>query len=104
MQVLVNSNNSVEVSEGLQQYVIATVEDGLQRFEDQLTRVEVHLSDENSDKSGPQDKRCQLEARVKTFDPISVSHKADEVQQALDGAVDKMGNALDTIIGKLNKI
>ncbi|MEL6796637.1 MAG: ribosomal subunit interface protein, partial [Planctomycetota bacterium] len=32
---------------------------------DRLTRVEVHLGDENAHKSGPADKRCLIEARPK---------------------------------------
>src|SRR5690606_19708670 len=57
MQVLINSNNSIRMSEALQQRCAATVEGALQRFSEQLTRVEVHLTDENGEKSGAQDKR-----------------------------------------------
>lgn len=69
MQVLVNSNHSISVTADLEERVKATVETELERFDDHLTRVEVHLNDENSSKSGPHDKRCQMEARVKGHDP-----------------------------------
>ena len=65
MQVLVNSNHSISVTADLEERIKATVETELDRFDDHLTRVEVHLNDENSNKSGPHDKRCQMEARVR---------------------------------------
>jgi ribosome-associated translation inhibitor RaiA len=65
------------------------------------TRVEVHLSDENGDKPGPHDLRCQLEARPKGHQPISVTHKADSLEQAIDGAAEKLEHALEHLFGKL---
>nr|WP_313086684.1 ribosome-associated translation inhibitor RaiA [Pseudomonas sp.] len=100
MQILVNSNHSVDVSRQLEDQVKATVEGELERFDDQLTRVEVHLNDENSGKSGPQDKRCQMEARVKGHEPISASHKADSLSLAIDGAAEKLSHALAHALDK----
>ena len=101
MQVLVNSNHSISVTADLEERVKATVETELERFDDHLTRVEVHLNDENSSKSGPHDKRCQIEARPKGLQPISVTHKAESLELAIDGAVDKLNNALAHQFGKL---
>jgi hypothetical protein len=54
----------------------AVVRDSLDRFSEQITRVEVHLSDQNSDKKfGNEDKRCLLEARLAGLQPISVSDR-----------------------------
>ncbi len=103
MQVLINSNNSIRMSEALQQRCAATVEGALQRFSEQLTRVEVHLTDENGEKSGAQDKRCQIEARIKSRDPVSASHKADTLEIALGGAADKLERVLETTLGKLQR-
>ena len=85
MQVLVNSNHSISVTADLEERIKATVETELDRFDDHLTRVEVHLNDENSNKSGPHDKRCQMEARVKGHDPISATHKAETLDLAING-------------------
>ncbi len=103
MQILVNSNHSVEVTSTLEEHVRACVESALERFDDQLTRVEVHLNDLNSGKSGPQDKRCQMEARVKGHDPVSVSHKADSLTLAIDGAAEKLNHALAHALDKFNR-
>ena len=102
MQILVNSNHSVDVTSTLEEHVKASVESELERFDDQLTRVEVHLNDENSGKSGPQDKRCQMEARIKGHDPISVTHKADSLILAIDGAAEKLNHALAHALDRFN--
>ncbi len=88
MQIQVNSDNHIQSSKRLEEWVRTTIESTLDRYEEDLTRVEVHLSDENGDKPGPHDLRCQLEARPKGHQPISVTHKADSLEQAIDGAAE----------------
>ena len=103
MQVQVNSDHNIESSAGLQNWVASVVEDRLDRFDELLTRVEVHLNDENAGKSGAQDKRCQMEARIKGHQPLSVTHKADSLDLAVDGAADKLLRAITHLSGKLEK-
>ncbi|TBV04715.1 HPF/RaiA family ribosome-associated protein [Phytopseudomonas dryadis] len=100
MQVQVNSNH-IEGSVRLHEWVGATVVGRLERFEDFLSRVEVHVSDENGSKGGADDKRCQIEARPKGHQPVSVTHKAESLEQAVEGAAEKMLHALDHLVGKL---
>lgn len=102
MQVQVNSNQ-VTAGVGLHDWVGSAVEDALERFDDLLTRVEVHVSDENADKSGAQDKRCQIEARPKGHTPVSVTHKAESLDQAVQGAAEKMSHALEHLMGRLDE-
>jgi ribosomal subunit interface protein len=101
MQIQVNSDNNIQRSKRLEEWVRTTIESTLDRYEEDLTRVEVHLSDENGDKPGPHDLRCQLEARPKGHQPISVTHKADSLEQAIDGAAEKLEHALEHLFGKL---
>ncbi|BBP68970.1 ribosomal subunit interface protein [Pseudomonas sp. Seg1] len=101
MQIQVNSDNHIQSSQRLEEWVRTTIESTLERYEEDLTRVEVHLSDENGDKPGPHDMRCQLEARPKGHQPISVTHKADSLEQAIDGAAEKLEHALEHLFGKL---
>jgi ribosome-associated translation inhibitor RaiA len=72
-----------------------------ERYEEDLTRIEVHLRDENGAKPGPHDKRCQMEARPKGHQPISVTHTATSLDQAVDGAANKLNHALEHFYGKL---
>jgi len=101
MHVQVNSNH-IPGSVELHEWVGTTVEDRLERFDDFLTRVEVHISDENAQKAGADDKRCQIEARPKGHQAVSVTHKAESLQLAVDGAADKMQHALESLMGKLD--
>lgn len=101
MQIQVNSDNHIQGNIRLEEWVRSTVESTLERFEEDLTRVEVHLRDENGDKPGPHDKRCQMEARPKGHQPISVSHKSASLDQAVEGAATKLEHALEHFYGKL---
>ncbi|WP_439886632.1 HPF/RaiA family ribosome-associated protein [Pseudomonas sp. MBLB4123] len=100
MHVQVNIHQ-IEGDARLQKWVSTTLTERLQRHADLLTRIEVHVSDENAHKSGPDDKRCQIEARPKGQQAISVSHKAQNLELAVDGATEKMRHALEHLMGKL---
>ena len=95
------SDKHIDSDKRTQDWVTATVEVTLERHLEFLTRVEVHLSDENGGKSGPKDKRCKMEARPKGHQPILVSHDADSLTQAVEGAAQKLEHALEHLFGKL---
>ena len=95
------SDKHIDSDKRTQDWVTATVEVTLERHLEFLTRVEVHLSDENGGKSGPKDKRCKMEARPKGHQPILVSHDADLLTQAVEGAAEKLEHALEHLFGKL---
>lgn len=100
MQIQVNTDNHVQGDERLAEFVQTTVGSTLERFASRITRIEVHLSDENADKGGL-DKRCLLEARVEGRAPTAVSHVAASVAEAVEGAAVKMASALDSALGRL---
>ena len=95
------SDKHIDSDKRTQDWVTATVEVTLERHLEFLTRVEVHLSDDNGGKSGPKDKRCKMEARPKGHQPILVSHDADSLTQAVEGAAEKLEHALEHLFGKL---
>lgn len=101
MQVLVNTDASVQGRESLEKMVAATVEDAMERFADDITRVEVHLSDENAAKGGGNDKRCLMEARLTGHQPLAVTHKTASMEQAITGAADKLQHAVGNLLGRL---
>lgn len=103
MIIQVNTDRNIEGNVELLQQIETVVGISLERFSDQITRVEVHLSDENSNKKfGTHDMRCLLEARLAGIQPMAVSHQAATIEQAVDGAVDKLMNSIDTTLGKLD--
>jgi hypothetical protein len=64
MQIQINTDHHIEGHEALAAWATGEVKSGLGRFSASVTRVEVHLSDENGHKSGPDGKRCVMEARI----------------------------------------
>jgi len=104
MQIQVNTDRNISGREALAHSVEGTLNQVLARLADQITRLEVHLSDENStSKSGVIDKRCLLEARVAGRKPSSVSDQALTIDQAVNGAAHKMVSLLERELGKLSK-
>ncbi|MDO9402733.1 MAG: HPF/RaiA family ribosome-associated protein [Polaromonas sp.] len=101
MQVLVNTNHSIEGREALERWASTELNDGLARFKNDLTRVEVHLSDENAAAGGVDDKRCLMEARLANHAPVAVSHHASGVDEAFRGALTKLRHALDSTLGRM---
>jgi ribosome-associated translation inhibitor RaiA len=103
MQIQVHSDNHIEGSARLVEWVSDSVASKLERFDDELTRIVVHLHDDNGAKAGAHDKRCQIEARPKGLQPLSVTHKSESIEQSIDGAIEKMHHALEHLFGKLRQ-
>jgi hypothetical protein len=101
MKIQVNTGAHVEGREALATQVDATVEHALRRFQDQVTRVEVHLSDQNGTKSGRRDKRCAMEARLEGRQPLTVTDDAATLDQAVRGAADKLARLIDSQLGRV---
>ena len=102
MQIQMSTDGNIEGHEALATQISGVVESALNRFSDHITRVEVHLSDENSGKKGGQDDmRCMLEARLEGRQPIAVTHQAATVDQAVDGAADKLTSLIESTLGRL---
>jgi ribosome-associated translation inhibitor RaiA len=101
MHVQINTDSNIEGHEELAIRVKGVVESVLSRFSDRITRVEVHLSDQNGDKSGQDDKRCMLEARLEGRQPTVVTHQAASLDEAVDGAADKLKRFLESTLERL---
>ncbi|WP_332775311.1 HPF/RaiA family ribosome-associated protein [Polaromonas sp.] len=100
MQVQVNTSNGIENKDALERWASAELKETLSRFKDDVTRIEVHLSDENSEKSGG-NKRCMMEARLAHHQPIAVNHHAPSMDEAFRVATSKLKRALENTLGRL---
>ncbi len=100
MQIQVNTDDNIEGRDALLEQIEELVADGLARFADQISRVEVHLSDENASKSGSDDKRCLLEVRLNGQSPIAVTDRSGTPQEACAGATEKMLRKLQSTLGR----
>lgn len=102
MLVQVNTDSNIEGASALAEQVETVIRDQLDRHSEKITRVEVHLRDENSDKKfGARDMSCLLEARLAGLQPVSVSHRAASLEQAIDGAAEKLRRSLERRLGRL---
>jgi ribosome-associated translation inhibitor RaiA len=99
MQIQINSDHHITGSPELAGRVQALVRDTLDRYSDRITRVEVHLNDLNSVKGG-KDKRCLMEARLGGLGPIAVNHEAENINLAIEGAMEKLERAIEHKLGK----
>ncbi len=100
MTIQINTDKNIEGGEKLTDYLTSVLKDELGRY-DTITRIELHLSDENGSKTGQADKRCLLEARLEGKQPIAVTNTADTNEQAVSGAIDKLKHLLQTMLGKM---
>jgi ribosome-associated translation inhibitor RaiA len=102
MKIQLNTDAHISGTDALAAQVSATVEQALARFEEHVTRVEVHLSDENGGKTGQKDQRCLMEARLKDRQPVAVTEHAATLEQAVQGAAQKLAHLLDSTLGRLH--
>jgi ribosome-associated translation inhibitor RaiA len=103
MQIKINTDHNIEGHQALTAQVTGVVENALSRFSDHITWVEVHLSDENSNKKVGHDAlRCMMEARLEGLQPIAVTHHATTLDQAVDGAAEKLTNLIESALGRIH--
>lgn len=100
MTIQFNTDKTISGSEDDTAAFTAQIADELSRFSSHITRIEVHLSDENGKKDGLNDIRCLMEARLEGKQPIAVTNQADTADQAVSGAIDNLKALLETITEK----
>lgn len=102
MTIQFNTDKNVNGTEEFVAPFITQIENELSRFNSHITRIEVHLSDENGKKDGPEDIRCLIEARLEGRQPVAVTYQAGNVELALSGAIEKLKASLETTLGRIS--
>jgi len=102
MTIQFNTDKNINGNEEFTAPYVAQIKDEFSRYSHLITRIEVHLSDQDGNKNGLNAMHCTIEARLEGRQPIAVSNQADTLDQAVSGATDKLAASLDTIIGKLS--
>ena len=92
MQIQINPGD-VPASDAIDRHVRDEVERALRVFGERVTRVEVHLHDENGQKGGL-DKRCIMEARVAGLKPIAVQQDGDDLYLVIKQTAEKLQRAV----------
>jgi len=103
MLIQLNTDHNIEADAALAQQVDTIILAGFERFSAQITRVDVHLSDENSDrKVGTGAKRCRVVVDLAGLPPVEASDQASTLEQAIAGATKKMTHLLNSTLGRLH--
>jgi ribosome-associated translation inhibitor RaiA len=103
MTIQINTDKTLSGEQRSHDFFTSQITDSLQRFESHITRIEVHLKDENGKKEGLNNISCLLEARLEGRQPIAITNKANTIDLAVTGAIDKIKTALETILGRIQK-
>ena len=104
MKVQVNTSNDIDNKDALERWANEYLNEQLARFDQDLTSIEVQMSDENHGaRGGGDDKRCTMEARITGRTPVAVTNYAANQDLAFRGAADKLAHALDHTFGKLDR-
>lgn len=103
MQIQLNTSNGIENKEALERWADEYLNETLARFNQDITRIEVQMSDENSGRKGDADKRCMMEARLNGHDPVAVNHHGQTQDEAFRGATQRLIHLLDHTLGKLDR-
>ena len=102
MKIQINTDVNIQSNEALTAMVQDAIDHALSRFAEHITRIEVHLSDENAAKNGQRDQRCMMEARLEGRQPVAVTEQAPAMAQAVQGAAQKLAHLLSSALGRLH--
>ncbi|MFC3903027.1 Sigma 54 modulation protein / S30EA ribosomal protein [Acinetobacter marinus] len=100
MNIEIRTDKNIHGSDRLIDYVRTELKQQFQRYSEKITHFEVHLSDINGDRGGELDKRCMIEARPAGSKPVAVTHKADNIDLAIHGAIEKLKRSFEHALGK----
>lgn len=98
MMIQINTDKAIPWDQRNAEHFSAIISEELDRFSENITRVEVHLSDVNGAKKGANDIRCLMEVRIEGRQPIAGTDLAVTVEQAVSGAIDKVKASLRSIL------
>jgi len=103
MTIQINTDKTITGEKRSIDFFTSQIAEALQRFESHITRIEVHLKDENGKKDGFNNVSCLIEARLEGRQPIAITNQANTIDLAVSGAIDKIKTAIETILGRIQK-
>jgi ribosomal subunit interface protein len=102
MNIQFNTGNNIDGSDRQRDYFSTLISEDLKRYDSQMTRLEVHLSDQDNSQHEKSEIKCTLEARLKNLNPIVVTNHGNSHEEAIKGATQKLKKSLDTVTGRLS--
>ncbi len=103
MTITIRTDHNIQSGEALTTWIEETISHDLAHYTGQITKMEIHLADENGPKGkggGGDEIRCTLDAKVDGFPNFGVTAQDDTLQKALRGAAVKLKGALGSALEK----
>lgn len=100
MLIQINTDNHIENSAASIAHFSEVIKEILGRYEEYITRIDAFLSDENGDKKSGADKKCTIEVKVKSANPVVVSTIENTLHQAVKFATEKAALIMDKSLTK----
>ncbi|MFT3980028.1 MAG: HPF/RaiA family ribosome-associated protein [Ferruginibacter sp.] len=100
MLIQINTDRNIESSAALIAHFSELIKETLTRYDEHITRVEAHLSDENGSKDNGADKKCVLETKIKGGSPIVVTTVESTPHIAVKSAAEKVAALLEKSLEK----
>jgi hypothetical protein len=97
MQIRVDVDDHVDSNEELRVRVEGVIEGSLDRFQERISRVDVYLS---RLRQGYRDMCCRMDAHTGGHKPVSVSHEAVTLTEAIHAASAKLVRAVALALGR----
>lgn len=102
MQVQFHTDNHIEGTDSMAQWASSSITSALARYSGQITRVQAHVSDENAGKKNTEESiQCTLEVRMEGVQPLVLKHHGANLNQAIEGAAEKMLRLIENTLGKV---
>ncbi|MEM1213343.1 MAG: HPF/RaiA family ribosome-associated protein [Planctomycetota bacterium] len=101
MKIQVNFGD-IDTSHALTEHVEDRVLNAFRHVEERVTRIEVHLRDDNAHKHGADDRRCTIEARIAGQQPLAVEATGEDLYAVIAQAADKAGRAVSHRLERLD--
>ncbi|MDD9920703.1 MAG: HPF/RaiA family ribosome-associated protein [Boseongicola sp.] len=90
MEIHTSTDNTINGDLRVAEVAELAVKNDLGHMDDWLTRVDVHLKDQNGSKKGPANIRCTIEARPRGLAPMAAHADATDISAALKAAAVKL--------------
>lgn len=101
MQVQFRTDNHITCTDAMAQWASKTIAAALNRYADRLGGVQAHVSDESAaKKSTAEPLLCTLQAHVEGQATLVVKHHGADMNQAIEGAADKMLRQIEHALGR----
>lgn len=100
MHIQFNTDSSIEGTDNLFAKIEPDLEKVLSRFSEHISRIEVHVSDVNGERTNGNDIRAVVEVRREGKQPTAATHHADNPILAVTGAAEKTKRLLENELGK----